>query len=251
MRTLFLSIVLIGIIVAILLLWPMASLTQTPGPTPPTPTLSSAPPENSADLETYRVAWTIADPKDVTLIPNFTQKRTARALIDNNECSEIVNAGFYTKDNQPTGLFIANGKTIREHIPNTFLNGYLVIDQNNTVSIRSSPPEAPVRIALQSGPILMRNGNPLPLSIRDDEFARRVVVAVDRQGNVVFLAVYDPENPYEGPKLADLPTVLNEVRSRLDILDAINLDGGSASTFIRDDLSLEELTSVGSFFCVR
>lgn len=220
-------------------------------PSPPTPAASPAPPQNSVDVETYRIAWLAADPAKLTLIPNFTQKRTARSLIDTKECTRVVNAGFYTKDNQPTGLFIANGKTIRDTIPNTFLNGYFVVDQTNVVSIRQSPPDTTVRVGLQTGPILMQDGKTLTLAIRDDEFARRVAVGVMRSGTVVFFALYDPDNPYEGPKLADTPRLLAHIAPRLELRDALNLDGGSASAFIRNDLSLEELTSVGSFFCVR
>lgn len=219
-------------------------------PSMPIPTVSPTPPENSIDIETYRVAWLAANPKDIMLLPNFSQKRTARSLIETKECTHVVNAGFYTKDNQPTGLFIANGETIRDNIPNTLLNGYFVVDQINVASIRQSPPDAPVRIGLQTGPILIHDGRPLTLSIRDDEFARRMVVGVTQKGAVVFLVVYDPDNPGSGPKLADAPDILSKVIARLQLKDALNLDGGSASAFIRGDLSLEELTRVGSFFCV-
>ena len=78
-----------------------------------------------------------------------------------------------------------------------------------------------------------------------------MVVGITKKGETIFLVLYDPENTWSGPKLADTPGVLSGVIERLQLTDALNLDGGSASAFIRGDLSLEELTSVGSFFCVK
>jgi len=257
MRILLASVVLISV-VAILLVFgkPMPVTTEHPSSSTPTISPSLPPPNQSIDIpvggRTYRVAWLILpDPSTISLIPNFTQKRTARSLIDNNDCSKVINGGFYTKDNQPTGLFVAGGKILRDNIQNSLLNGYIFIDQNNIASIQASPPEASVRLALQTGPILIRGGKMATLAIRDDEFARRVVVGISQKGAVIFLTIYDPENSWNGPKLADTPGVLSGVMERLQLTDALNLDGGSASVFTRGDLSLQELTSVGSFFCIK
>lgn len=257
MRTLLIGIVLVGIVAALFVLRKPAPITTEP-PLSPTPSLSPSPspPPESLDIDkgdrTYRIAWLLVrNPSAITLIPNFTEKRTARSLIDNKECTEVINGGFYTQDNQPTGLFVAEGKTIRGNIPNTLFHGYVVVDQDNTASIASSPPEQTPRLALQTGPILVGDGKAMTIAIQGDEYARRVVVGITHKRGVVFLAVYDPENPGSGPKLADTPGILFTVAARLQLKDALNLDGGSASAFIRSDLSLEELTSVGSFFCIN
>ena len=253
MRILLASVVVVAIIAIVLILSKPIPITPE---TIPSPTPSPSPLSETTDINqngrTYRVAWlSVPDPSALSLIPNFDQKRTARSLIDNNDCSKVINGGFYTKDNQPTGLFVAGGKILRDNIQNSLLNGYIFIDQNNIASIQASPPEASVRLALQTGPILIRGGKMATLAIRDDEFARRVVVGLSQKGAVIFLTIYDPENSWNGPKLADTPGVLSGVMERLQLTDALNLDGGSASTFIRGDLSLQELTSVGSFFCIK
>lgn len=255
MRFLFLLVITIGIVATVFLLRATETTKQTLSPAP-TVSYAPTPPAESTDVylngTSYRIVWLIpSDPSALTLIPNFTQKRTARSLVDNKECTEVTSGGFYTKDNQPTGLFINEGKTLRGSIPNTLFNGFFVVDQNNTASITSSPPEETVGLALQTGPILIRDGKAVTLAIRDDEFARRVVVGITQKGVIIFLTVYDPENTWSGPKLADTPRVLSGLIERFQLRDAVNLDGGSASAFIRSDLSLQELTSVGSFFCVK
>ncbi len=257
MRLLLVSAIFLGVASLFFIFREPQTTHQVPLPSDsPTVTPSLTPLQQSMDIrnagKTYRIAWVkLRDLSKLTLIPNFTEKRTARSLVDNKECAEVVNGGFYTKDNQPTGLFVTEGKTIRGNVPNTLLNGYVVIDKNNNAVILVSPPDAFVRIALQTGPILVRNGKAVTLTIRDDEFARRAAVGIMQKGTVIFLTVYDPENIWSGPKLADTPDVLSDVLERLQLTDALNLDGGSASAFIRSDLSLQELSSVGSFFCIR
>ncbi len=256
MRFLLISVTAFAIATLFFMLREPQTTHQLPLPSvSPTVTPSPRPPRQSMDIEqngeTYRIAWVTTDPGDLTLIPNFTQKRTAKSLIESKECDAVMSGGFYTKDNQPTGLFITEGTTIRSAITNTLLNGYFVVDTQHRAAAQIYVPAQIPRIGLQTGPVLLQDGNAMKLTIRDDEFARRVVVATDTKGNVVFLVVYNPDNPYEGPTLADLPGLVAEVNKQLEITDAINLDGGSASAFIRSDLSLEELTSVGSFFCIK
>lgn len=258
MRALLIGMLLVGVTASILLARNWSRTVTTPLiPSPSQPASPSPiPPDQSVDVAhdgiSYRIAWLpIPDPSKLTLLSNFTQKRTARSLIDGDECAQVVNGGFYTTDGEPTGLFTSDGQTTRDASPNAFLNGYLVVDRDNDASIRPSPPEESVRIGLQTGPILIRDGNTIALTIRDDEFARRIIAAITQNSEIVFLALYDPDNPWSGPKLADTPYILSKVTARLHLTDAVNLDGGSASAFIRGDLSLDELTPVGSFFCVR
>lgn len=256
MRFILVGSVSIGILL-ILMLASKSSLADPPSQysSTPTPTLTPTPPPQSFDMtlneKSYRVAWTIVPQlSTLSLVPNFTQKRIARSLVESNECNAVINGGFYTTDYQPTGLFMTQEKTLRQAIPNTLLNGYFSIDEKNTASILPSPPSGPVRLALQTGPILLSSGSPVKLAIRDDEFARRVGLGVTKDGSIVFFIIYDPENTWIGPKLVDVPNILSKILSHLTITDAVNLDGGSASAFIRDDFSLQELTVVGSFFCI-
>lgn len=257
MRTLFIVVIFASIMVVFFFFRQPTTikpkLEQTRAPIvsfTPSPLKDSLEIDNNGRI--YRVAWLeVNNPSTVSLIPNFTEKRTARSLIESKECTEVVNGGFYTKENQPTGLFTSEGKTLRNAIPNSLLNGVFSIDKDNRPIIDATAPNEPVRIGLQTGPILIRNGKSVNLTIHEDEFARRIIAAVTQEGTIIFLAVYDPENPWSGPRLADTPDILSKIAARLQLRDVINLDGGSASVFIRRDITLEELTPVGSFFCIQ
>jgi hypothetical protein len=65
--------------------------------------------------------------------------------------------------------------------------------------------------------------------------------------------VYDPSSSFRGPKLADLPSFVSKLEKdvQVPLADAINLDGGSASTFKNGETYLTELSPVGSLLCIK
>lgn len=201
----------------------------------------------------YIASWFIALPQSIFLIPNFLQKYTAKEVQSKNTCRSLTNSGFYTSDGRPLGLFIVDGVTLHERQTSSIANGYFWINQEGTANISSNSPDGPIRIALQAGPIVRRDGQSVLLSLTTDEQARRIIVATAHNNTLVFLALYDPENTYLGPILADVPSHLSIIQEKIGetFENAINLDGGSASAFLSEAISLQELTSVGSFFCIR
>lgn len=106
--------------------------------------------------------------------------------------------------------------------------------------------------AVQAGPILILDGKPRTLSIKNDENERRIVVAKTNDDKVLFLAIYKKDSAYIGPKLSEVPNLLQEFTQETDIeiSSALNLDGGTASAFYTEGVSLGELTKIGSYFCV-
>jgi len=197
-------------------------------------------------------AFVSVDPKNLTLIPNFDEKKTSSELMQEHSCVSGVNGGFYDANNRPLGLFMSDGVTLREKSENALINGFVgVTNQNMTFISNEIGPD--MRFIMQTGPFLLSNGLPHTLAIKNDEHARRLIVAQSTDGDFIFIALYDPDNTFNGPLLGDLPLFISEINriELLNITEAINLDGGSASAFYNGDTTLSELTSIGSFFCVQ
>lgn len=194
----------------------------------------------------------VTDLSKLSLYPNFNQKLTASDFLVKQKCEKLVSGGFYTKDNSPTGLFISEGKTLTDFIPNNLFNGIISIDTNDVVRFTNEPTSETVKWALQTGPWLIRDSQPVFLKIQNDEGARRMVAGLTTNNTLLYIAFYDPDNLYEGPLLSDLPNHLIQFQKNTGVIikDAINLDGGSASAFYSDGLFLQELTPVGGFFCI-
>lgn len=195
----------------------------------------------------------IATPSSVSLLTNFRERTDTETLMQKNNCAQAVNGGFYTKTNSPLGLLRTGDKWYAEKIESDLVNGFIWIDREEHGVIASEIPNGDFRIALQTGPLLLFNSKPLPLQVNNDTNARRVVAARTQDGTLVFITLYNPESVFSGPILSRLPDVITKLSTQenLQVTEAINLDGGSASAFYGGTTKLSELTPVGSLFCIK
>lgn len=256
MKRFFLITVLFLIAGATYVLWPTS--TGSISPVTNTPEIISPAPLPLAKTitvngQTMAYAFTIPHPSRVTLLPNFSKPKTSQEIIKENNCTSGINGGFYDTENRPLGLFVNNFQTLRDPIKSKLLNGYLGIGATNNVFMGDELLDTHNRVVLQTGPLLMVNGQPVVLAITNDEPARRMVAAVDRDNYIVFMALYEPASVFDGPLLEELPMFVAAVdrEESLNVIDAVNLDGGSASAFYSPETTLSELTPIGSFFCVK
>jgi len=214
---------------------------------------SPKPQENKKLLEIdgYQIAWVEVEKLDkISLYPNLVDHKTAKGLYKEKGCKTLVNGGFYTDDDKHIGLLVSNGDKKSEFKENILFDGVINIG-SNSAEIKSTHNGA--NTAIQSGPILALGGKPKKLSIKNDENERRMVVATTKNGEVIFLSIYKKDSAYIGPKLADVPKILEEFSRVTGIIpvSALNLDGGTASAFYTEGVSLGELTKIGSYFCVK
>jgi exopolysaccharide biosynthesis protein len=188
--------------------------------------------------------------KSIRLIPNFETPVNAETIVKDNACIHAINAGFYGKNSKPIGLWKNDETALGNADANPLLNGFYSI-QDNKPAIGYDVPVNP-RLAFQSGPILLHDGSPVKLAIRNDEPARRMIAGTASGGASVFLTVYDLLSPLRGPYLNDLPAIVHLVTKQIEIpfTMAINLDGGSASAYYSDNTGVWEINPVGSLLCV-
>lgn len=203
----------------------------------------------------YKASWTkVSNPKSISLIPNFNEKLDSSDVYQNLGCNTLTSAGFYSKEEKPLGLFIYDGVTLGREVESALLNSFFVITKNGMASIdKALPAESDLKIALQSGPLLINNGLSERLSIIDDEEARRLAVAITDTNEVIFMVFYKEESVFQGPLLQDMPDIINVFQNKTGVIikSATNLDGGTASSFQSKTLQLSELAHSGSFFCIK
>ena len=189
----------------------------------------------------------------VDLIANFEEKLTAEQIKVKYNCASLVSGGFYTTDAKPTGFFLSDEKTLRNFANSKLFDGVLSVNDFATPRITRSIPQDHLKFGLQTGPILLENAALIKLSLNSDEPARRVLAAVTGENILYFIVIFNPEQVYDGPYLADLPGILSEIgkQTGISFADAVNLDGGSASAFYAGEKTFSELSSVGSAFCIK
>lgn len=190
--------------------------------------------------------WKVIDTSKLKLIPNFDLKKSTSELITENNCKAGINGGFYSEENEPIGEFISDEMVISKYRENKLLNGFIRIGNDNTVSIdyQAANPEA--KIILQTGPILIKNKQIVKLALIRDKPARRMIAGLNTDNQLIFASVFNPDSVLDGPMLADTAKWLSD----LNLTEAINLDGGSASAFFSPELKINEWQTVGSWWCL-
>lgn len=231
---------------------PNISNTEIAYPISPTKTTNSPMTIETKNLK-YAYDYIITKPRDITLIPNFREKLTTNEIIKTYNCQKAVNGGFYKENNTPLGLFISNSHILNEALESNFFNAFFWIDNKGQATISISRPQEDMPIAMQSGPLLYDNGKPVPISIAEDEPARRNVLALTKEQEVIFITFFDSEQTLYGPYLSITPELIQSIDEKygFSIEKAMNLDGGSASAFITEGQKLYELVTVGSLFCIQ
>lgn len=200
-----------------------------------------------------RISWALVKPEEVELYSNLKEQQLSEQIKVDKSCRVLVNGGFYSKENTHLGLFVSNSEAVSQPIQSALLNGFLLIDSTDNIKISADSPDITPRLGLQTGPLLMQRSQPLLLAINNDEPARRIVAGITSNNELVFLALYKEKSELEGPLLGQLPQIINLFKNQtnINITDAVNLDGGSASVFIANYDLLRELTYIGSYFCIK
>ncbi len=137
----------------------------------------------------------------------------------------IINGGYFDQNFQATALVISNGKVFGQSYSG--YGGMLSVDSHGSLSLRSLRQRPYNRNAehlvqaTQSAPMLMLGGKRTQFSA-DASQTRRSVVAMDKQGRLLFIV--SPNPIFSLDELAD-----QLASSDLSIEIALNLDGGSST----------------------
>lgn len=221
--------------------------------TTPTPTTSITPspsPEMIVHRDTvYQLySYHAQTPESLTLHSNLDQKQSSRTLAEEYQCRFLINGGFYDTDDNHLGWFI-NQSTSQDDRPSRFFDGYLSVASDSATI--ASQLRNNVLWGIQSGPLLVLDSKARPLNITNDEPRRRMVALLTSSDELWFLAIAEPQSSLGGPLLEETPEVVLAWASSRDLFvkTAINLDGGSASTFLSPSHYLREYNPIGSFIC--
>lgn len=213
--------------------------------------------QNTLDLtinnDIYKVVWyPIRNNSNLHLYSNLQNSLTSEEFVKENKCRSIFNGGFYNEKDKHIGLFISDGSIISNLISSSLFNSVFSVNFSDTSTI-SSLTDPNSRLAVQSGPLIVRNDVLQNISLENDKKARRVLLGISDANEAIFIAIYSDNSLFLGPNLSDVPEIINifEQQSEINLLDVINLDGGSASVYYAGNVKLEELTLVGSFFCEK
>jgi uncharacterized protein YigE (DUF2233 family) len=153
----------------------------------------------------------------------------------------LINGGFFDQQYNATALVVSNGKVFGQSYDG--FGGMLSVDPRGALSLRSlhqqpyNPNTEQLEQATQSSPILMLDGKRTQFDA-DASQTRRSVVAMDKQGRLLFIV--SPNPIFSLDELAD-----ELVSSDLSIETALNLDGGSSTGLYVGGSSPVSIDSLG------
>lgn len=172
------------------------------------------------------VSITRFNPRDIRLSVAYQpgQPLMMSQWMQQESALAIINGGYFDANNLATALVISNGQAFGSSYSG--FGGMLSVDTRGRITLRSLhdqpyDPNEQLTQAVQSSPTLMLNGKRTQFNA-DASQSRRSVVAIDRSGNLLFIA--SPDNIFSLDSLADLL-----VSSDLSIVTALNLDGGAST----------------------
>ena len=215
-------------------------------------------PKNQIQIEKndilYNINWIeISDIESLTLHSNLTEKLISKQAKDSHKCDFLVNGGFYDKSDRHIGYFREGQNILSQPKNSPTFNSYIAVNSDFEAIISHDLSSDDVLYALQTGPMLLTEEEPLNIQIKNDKNARRVVASINENNDFVFMIIYDIKTGFSGPRLGELPDFLEEfiIKTGINLLIATNLDGGGASAFISEDVSITESQLIGSYFCLR
>jgi len=136
----------------------------------------------------------------------------------------VVNGGFFTEGFVATGRIVVDG--VGSGLSYRNFGGMLAITADSleirSLAERPYDPNEPLQYALQSFPLLVKPGGKLGFPEEDGLRGRRTVVALDRNGRLLFILA-----PNGSFTLHELSRYLVESDLNLDV--ALNLDGGTST----------------------
>ncbi|MBU1117634.1 phosphodiester glycosidase family protein [Patescibacteria group bacterium] len=189
----------------------------------------------------------------LSLIPNFTQKESAKNIVRDN-CDFAINGGLYTKNETPVGLFFQDNQLLAKQITHQTFNGLLTKDKDSNLNILISTDFdnnfEKYDFIVQSGPFYNFFSNTKEEYV-NHQFDRRHLIAKDVQDNFYLFSISSSNNAYSGPRLEDIPDFFShpQIKQIASFSSALNLDGGSASAFYDGVYLVDELSPVGSILC--
>jgi uncharacterized protein YigE (DUF2233 family) len=188
----------------------------------------------SSELVVLRI-----DPKkfDVKAV-KLSSPSTAKAVVTESDSIAAINANFFGTDLQALGLIISNSKQLHGiQSGGRTLTGIFYIESGipKIVHRESFKSTSEVSQAIQAGPRLISDRK--SVFIPEDHSTRRSAVGIDGKGNVLLVTSKDR---FPGLMLKELQQFL--MGKELDLVDAVNLDGGGSSQlFIAGTKNSEEV----------
>ncbi|HEY0753988.1 MAG TPA: phosphodiester glycosidase family protein [Ktedonobacteraceae bacterium] len=170
------------------------------------------------------------------------QPLSMQQWMQKEQATALINGGYFDGQDRATALVVSNGQAYGTSYQG--FGGMLAVTSNGKVQLRSlhndpyNSSEA-LTEATQCTPMLLINGQRTRFNA-DTKASPRSVAALDKQGHLLFIV-----SPGVTFSLDDMATLLQ--KSDLNLLTALNLDGGSSTGLYVNDTNNSQSIAIDSY----
>ena len=183
-----------------------------------------------------------AKPMNLKLINNADEKLSAKEAATGAGCLSGINAFYYDTSNKPLGWLVIDKQKLGKYYKSSLLDG-VVYTNNGGFYIGKGIP-ATADFGHQSGPLLILDYK-FQISNIDDHITDRRSVAIQTDDNQAVFAYFKEATLSELPEL-----IVNLGRNNgFKVKNAINLDGGSSTSFWSGEANISETFLSGGWWC--
>jgi len=158
----------------------------------------------------------------------FGQNRaSAKEIVEMSGAYLAINASFFDPFGNPLGLILSRGISLnRLHAGGKVLTGIFLFDANKGPRIlpRADFNSSGVVEAVQAGPRLLTQGEPIEGLKREEKASLRSGLCVDNKNRLI---LFSSSSPLGTIYLKDLQKILQD--PLLGCIEALNLDGGGSA----------------------
>ena len=158
---------------------------------------------------------------------------SAKTFAEKSQAIAAINANYFDERGRPLAYLKTKAKEVNRILSkhSLYTGVFGIGDAGAFVTHRDEFAPSQASEALQSGPLLLHRGVPLAVSPDLGRYARRAVIAVDKNGALI-VAVADAL--LGGLGLAELQKLFVDSRWHVDAIELLNLDGGgSAQLYVK------------------
>ena len=188
----------------------------------------------------------------LSLVSNLPRKLSSQELKELHQCKSLTSAGFYDTSDTHIGLFVVNNETISQQAPNSLFRSIVFVAQNGSAGISDTIPNLQLHLALQTGPVLIQDGQEAKLALRVDEQARRIAIGLTDENTFILYGIFG-DHVFTGPELANLPAIISAINTKenITVQTVVNLDGGNHAAYMHNGTVVSEVSPVGGIFCIQ
>lgn len=202
------------------------------------------------NLEIY-VVWPDPAQTRLVVLDNPDNADLLDHAMQQRGCLAGINGGYFQRNGQPLGLMVSDGRKLQGLHRSRLLTGMVAVQDDRLALLRVGEFSAsnPLSQALQAGPFVIDQGEPVP-GLHDTRWAQRSLVLADSAGRYGLALARTPVTLAELADVLATPGIVHEIS-----LDRVlNLDGGSSSALWVNTndakLYLREGKRARNFLCV-